>query len=80
MNNTPGYSRSGFELEGFRHDYRHMEGEVARRRVEAVAEIVGRTGFDGILKLADIVESPDRSERRLRKPNASQTPRFFLNS
>ncbi|NQT37886.1 MAG: helix-turn-helix domain-containing protein [Planctomycetes bacterium] len=46
------------ELEGFRGDHDGMEAEVGRLRADALSEIIDHQGFDGVLKLADIAESP----------------------
>ena len=46
------------ELEGFRDDFRRMEEEVARLRAAALREILDKDGFAGVLRFADIVESP----------------------
>lgn len=46
------------ELEGFRGEHEQMENEAARLREKAVAEIVDLDGFDGVLQLLKIVESP----------------------
>ena len=48
------------DLEGFRDDYEEMQAEIDRLRADALREIVNQGGFDGILKLADIVESPEQ--------------------
>ncbi len=45
-------------LEGFRGDYDAMDAQIERLRADALREIVEHGGFDGVLKLADIVESP----------------------
>jgi hypothetical protein len=46
------------DLEGFQDDYDAMEAEINRLRATALREIIDDDGFDGILKLAEIVESP----------------------
>ena len=46
------------ELPGFRNDFQRMEEEVTRLRAAALREILDKDGFAGVLKLADIVESP----------------------
>ncbi len=46
------------ELPGFRDDFQRMENEVARLRAAALREILDKDGFAGVLRLADIVESP----------------------
>ena len=46
------------KLEGFRDKYQEMKEEIERRRKDALREIVDQDGFDGILTLADIAESP----------------------
>jgi hypothetical protein len=48
------------ELAGFGDDYPRMEEELARLRVDALREIVDQDGFGGVLKLAEIVESPSQ--------------------
>ena len=46
------------DLEGFRGNYRAMQTEVDRLRVDALREILDRGGFDAVLNLVDIVDSP----------------------
>jgi len=46
------------DLEGFRGDYAGMQAEIDRLRVDALRELVDQEGFDGALKLAEIVEVP----------------------
>lgn len=46
------------DLEGFRGDFDGMEAEIARLRAEALREICDQEGFDGVLNLAGMVESP----------------------
>ena len=54
-------------LEGFRGDYEGMEAEIARLRAEAMREISDQEGFEGVLKLADIAESPGQVGATLAK-------------
>jgi hypothetical protein len=46
------------ELEGFRDNYEEKYVEVDRLRGNALSEILDRDGFEGVLELARIVESP----------------------
>jgi len=46
------------ELEGFRDNYDEKYAEVDRLRGNALSEILDRGGFEGVLELARIVESP----------------------
>jgi transcriptional regulator with XRE-family HTH domain len=46
------------KLEGFRDKRKEMEEEIDRLRADALREIIDQDGFNGVLKLADIVESP----------------------
>jgi hypothetical protein len=43
-----------------RGNYEGMRAKIDRLRAEALREIFGQAGFDGVLKLADIVASPDQ--------------------
>ncbi len=53
------------KLEDFQGDYERMQAEIDRRRADALCEIINQDGFDGLLKLADIVESPGQVGRIL---------------
>ncbi|MDZ7618608.1 MAG: hypothetical protein U1E05_16515, partial [Patescibacteria group bacterium] len=46
------------ELGGFRDDHDAMDAETDRLRADALREIVDAAGIAGVLKLAEIVESP----------------------
>jgi len=46
------------KIEGFRGKRNEMELEMNRLRADALSEIVDQDGLDGVLKLADVVESP----------------------
>jgi len=46
------------DLEGFRGEYEQMQAKIDQLRAEALNEIADQDGFDGVLKLADIAESP----------------------
>ncbi len=46
------------ELEGFRDDHDAMDAEIDRLRADALREIVDAAGIAGVLKLAEIAESP----------------------
>jgi len=59
-------------LEGFRDNYQAMNEEIDRRRKSALCEIVEQQGFDGILKLVEVAESPGQVGATLAK--ASQIP------
>ena len=48
------------ELEGFRGKRKEMHAEIDRLRAEALGEIVDKGGIGGVLKLTDIVTSPDQ--------------------
>jgi len=53
------------KLEGFRDKREEMEKEIDRLRAGALREIVDQDGFEGVLRLADIVESPGDVGRTL---------------
>jgi transcriptional regulator with XRE-family HTH domain len=48
------------ELEGFDDDEVRAEAESVRLRTNALREIIDHHGFDGVLKLADLAESPEQ--------------------
>ena len=57
------------KLEGYRDKYREEEDEVARLRANAILDIVNQEGFNGVLNLANIVESPGTVGVALAKTN-----------
>lgn len=48
------------DLQGFRGNYDKMQAQIEKLQAEAVRNILKAEGFDGILKLAEIVETPGR--------------------
>lgn len=53
------------DLEGFRGEYEAMQTEVDRRRRNALSEIIEEEGLDGVLRLAELAESPEEVGRTL---------------